>query len=146
MLASIAVGLPWNAVWHTTRPFETVFSPPHLFVCATTALTVGLYLLLLTMPCLRLTLGRGFRVPSVPFAVPAPLFLIGAGLVLLAFSLGPLLGPSQHNQTAEKVAAIAAIPVLALRRRISTRRESPWTGRSVRPTPSVSYWGHSGSA
>jgi hypothetical protein len=177
MLASVGVGLPWDVAWHTSRRFETVLSPPHLFVYATTALTVGLYLALLTAPRLRAAFGPGFAVPGVPFAVPGPLFLIGAGLgllalgaivdgiwhtafgldetrwstphallgwgwglaafgfvsarltlgsrrplrwwtraflglMLLAFSLGPLLGPFQHNHTLEKVQAVGAIPVL----------------------------------
>jgi hypothetical protein len=33
------------------------------------------------------------------------------GLVLLSFSVGPVLGPFQHNQTAEKVETVGAIPV-----------------------------------
>src|SRR6185436_2719836 len=35
------------------------------------------------------------------------------GLVLLSFSVGPVLGPFQHNQTVEKVETVAAIPILA---------------------------------
>lgn len=178
MLISLGIGLPWDASWHTSRPFDSVFSPPHLFVYATTALTTGFYLCLLVRPRVRATFGRGFPVPGIPYAVPGPLFLIGAGLgllalgalldvvwhsafgldetrwsvphamlgcgwglaafgfasarlalqaqqplrwwtraflglVLLSFSLGPVVGPFQHNQSPEKVQAIAAIPVLA---------------------------------
>jgi hypothetical protein len=178
MLTSIGVGLPWDAAWHTSRPFDSVFSPPHLFVYATTALTIGFYLCLLVRPRIRAAFGDGFALPGIPYAVPGPLFLIGAGLcllalgavldmvwhtafgldetrwstphamlgwgwglaafgfvsarlalrerqpvrwwtrailglVLLSFSLGPILGPFQHNQSPAKVEAIAAIPILA---------------------------------
>jgi hypothetical protein len=178
MLASVGIGLPWDAAWHTSRRFETAFAPPHLFVYATTALTAALYVVLVTTHRLRRAFGPGFRVPGVAFPLPGPLFLVGAGLsllalaavldvgwhtafgldetrwstphamlswgwglasfgfiaarfalrhyrplrwwtrtfvglVLLAFSIGPLLGPFHHNQTAEKVTAIAAVPVLA---------------------------------
>ncbi len=178
MLASVGIGLPWDAAWHVSRRFDTAFSPPHLFVYVTTALTAAFFLALLTTPALRRSFGRGFHVPLVRYPVPGPLFLVGVGLgllafgalldiawhtafgldetrwsaphamlgwgwgvasfgfvgarlalrphrplhwwtrvflglVLIGFSIGPVLGPFQHNQTAEKVAAIAAIPVLA---------------------------------
>jgi hypothetical protein len=178
MLASIGVGLPWDTAWHVSRPFDSVFSPPHLFVYATTALTIAFYLCLLVRPRIRAAFGYGFAVPVVPYAVPGPLYLVGAGLfllalgalldmiwhtafgldetrwstphamlgwgwglaafgfvsarlalreqqpvrwwtraflglVLLSFSIGPILGPFQHNQIPAKVEAIAAIPILA---------------------------------
>jgi hypothetical protein len=177
MLASVSIGLSWDAAWHTTRRFETAFSPPHLFIYLTTAVTCALYLKLITTPRLRRAFGRGFRAPGVPYSLPGSLFLIGAGhsllalgamldvvwhtafgldetrwstphamlgsgwslaafgfvaarlalrphrpprwwtraflgFILLATTLGPLVGPFQNNHTAEKVAAIAAIPVL----------------------------------
>lgn len=178
MLASVLVGLPWDAAWHARQPFETAFSPPHLFIYLTTGLAIGLYLLLLCAPRQRRWFGSAFPVPTIPYPVPGSLFLVGAGLavlglgaaldviwhsafgldetrwstphamlgwgwglaalgfvsarlalgsrqplgrltraflgfILLGFTIGPLVGPFQHNQTPEKVAAVAAIPVLA---------------------------------
>ena len=178
MVMSVAIGLPWDAGWHASRPFETPFSPPHLFIYATSALTVGLYLKLLTSARLRQRFGASLRVPRMPFEVPGSLALIGAGLlvlagaaildvvwhasfgldetrwstphamlawgwataalgfvsarlalrehqpvrwwtrafiglVLVAFTAAPLLGPFQINQTQRRVEAVAAIPVLA---------------------------------
>ena len=72
MLLSIAVGLPWDEGWHITRPFDTPFSPPHLFIYATTELTVALYVTLLVTPRLRRRFGSTFHVPTEPFAVPLP--------------------------------------------------------------------------
>lgn len=178
MLASVVIGLPWDAAWHIRQPFETAFSPPHLFVYATTGIACCLYLALLAGRATRAAFGPGFAVPGVPFRVPGPLFLIGAGLgvlalaalldviwhtafgldetrwstphamlgwgwglatfgfasgrlalgrllpvrwwtrlffglLLLGVTQAPVLGPFQNNQTPEKVAAIAALPVLA---------------------------------
>lgn len=177
MLVSVGVGLPWDVAWHVSRRFETVFSPPHLFVYATTVLTITISLSLVVAPRTRRLFGRGVTVPGISISVPAPLFLVGAGLgllglgaildviwhsafgldetrwstphamlgwgwglaafgfvtarialssrkplhwwtrafiglVLLGFSVGPLLGPFGQNQTVEKVQAVAAIPVL----------------------------------
>ena len=57
MLLSLGIGLPWDAAWHISRPFDSVFSPPHLFVYATTALTICFYLCLLVRPRVRATFG-----------------------------------------------------------------------------------------
>lgn len=178
MLASVSIGLSWDAAWHTTRGFETAFSPPHLFIYATTALTCALYVTLVATPGLRRAFGRGFRAPGVPYPLHGSLFLVGSGLgllalgamldvvwhsafgldetrwsvphamlgwgwslaafgfvaarlalrthrplrwwtrgflafILLAATLGPLVGPFQNNHTPAKVAAVANIPVLA---------------------------------
>jgi len=87
MILSVAIGLPWDAGWHASRPFETPFSPPHLFIYATSALTVGLYLMLLTSVRLRQHFGAPIRVALVPFEVPGSLALIGAGLLVLAAAI-----------------------------------------------------------
>jgi len=86
MFLSVSIGLSWDGGWHLTCPFETAFSPPHLFIYATSALTVSLYVALLVTPRLRRRFGTPFRVPLIPFAVPGALALIGAGLLLLALA------------------------------------------------------------
>ncbi len=178
MLLSVSIGLSWDAAWHTTRRFESAFSPPHLFIYVTTAVTCSLYLLLLTTPRLPAGVRQRLSRARVAYRVPGALFLTGSGLgllalgaildvvwhstfgldetrwstphallgwgwslaafgfiaghlalgggrplrwwtragfalLLLALTLGPIVGPFQNNQTREKVAAIASIPVLA---------------------------------
>lgn len=86
MLLSVSIGLAWDRAWHVRRTFETPFSPPHLFIYLTTALTCGMVLLLLTLPSLRRQFGPGFRLPTIGYAVPGPLFLVGSGLAILALA------------------------------------------------------------
>jgi hypothetical protein len=95
MFLSVSIGLSWDGGWHLTHPFETAFSPPHLFIYVTSALTVALYVVLLVTPRLRHRFGTPFRVPLIPFAVPGALALIGAGLLLL--SLAAMLDIVWHS-------------------------------------------------
>jgi hypothetical protein len=83
---AFGVGFSWDRNWHTTHPFEDFFSPPHLFiysmhVCATITLTY-----LAFTPHLRRWFGATFTVPLVPFPVPGPIGLAGAGFGVVALA------------------------------------------------------------
>ncbi|MCC7371875.1 MAG: hypothetical protein IT306_25900 [Chloroflexi bacterium] len=95
MMVSVSVGLPWDASWHIRNRFETPFSAPHLLVYATTGLTCGLVLALLTVRRLRRPFGEAWRVPLLPIRIPGPLLLVAAGLLVLA--LGAALDAVWHT-------------------------------------------------
>src|SRR4051812_48456238 len=94
MLASIGIGVPRDPSWHTARPPDDVLPPPHLLVTTTSMLTVTAYVYLLISARLRAAFGQSFAIRGVPFAVPGPLVLVGAGLLLLL--LGALLDGVWH--------------------------------------------------
>jgi hypothetical protein len=75
----------WDGWYHTQNVFDGFFSPPHVMAYA-----VALILAWLTIGLLRQDfrrwLGVGFRVPTLPYAVPGALVILGAGVVMLGFS------------------------------------------------------------
>lgn len=83
LIVTTVVGRAWDGLWHLTYPFESFWSPPHIFIYGMASL-VGLLVarLALSEPHRR-RFGPGFAVWGVPFAVPGPLFLLGGGLVAL---------------------------------------------------------------
>lgn len=83
-LAAVVIGFGWDRRWHATRPFDDVWSPPHLFIYAMFALTGGTVAALAVLPRARAAFGAGIRLPGVPFPVPAPVALAGGGVVTLA--------------------------------------------------------------
>jgi hypothetical protein len=79
---AFGVGFGWDRSWHATHPFEDFFSPPHLFIysmhlCATLTLAYVAF-----TPELRRWFGETFTLPLVPFPVPGPIALAGAGFVV----------------------------------------------------------------
>jgi hypothetical protein len=89
LLAATVVGLGWDRRWHTAYAFVSFFSPPHLFIYGTIALTLATVAAVALSPDLRAELGTGFEVPLVTFPLPGPLALAlaGLGVVLLAGGL-----------------------------------------------------------
>lgn len=73
LLATI-VGLGWDRRWHTTHAFETFYSPPHLFIYATSLLATGLVGLMVVVPNLRRWFGY------------SPLILLTGGFVMQGFA------------------------------------------------------------
>ena len=81
-ILAFGVGFGWDRTWHATHPFEDFFSPPHLFIysmhlCGTMTLAYVAF-----TPDLRRWFGDTFTLPLVPFAVPGPIALAGAGFIL----------------------------------------------------------------
>jgi hypothetical protein len=83
LVVTVTLGRNWDAMWHATHVFETFYSPPHIFILLMTSVTTLIVLALICSPALRRCFGAGFQVPSVPFMVPGPLFLLGSGFALL---------------------------------------------------------------
>ena len=67
-MLAMGVGAAWDRAWHTSRPFEDVFSPPHLFIYGT--FTVAGLLLL---RCARDRQMRGTFGTDVRLPFPLPL-------------------------------------------------------------------------
>lgn len=85
-LLAFGIGFDWDRRWHATHAFEDFFSPPHLFIysmhlCATITLAYIAF-----TPDLRRWFGATFRLPLVPFPIPGPIGLAGAGLVVVALA------------------------------------------------------------
>ncbi|HEX5940364.1 MAG TPA: hypothetical protein VFZ12_08380, partial [Dehalococcoidia bacterium] len=38
-LLAVIVGFGWDRAWHATHPFEDFWSPPHIFIYTTLAIT-----------------------------------------------------------------------------------------------------------
>src|SRR5258706_1070910 len=83
LVVTVTLGRNWDAMWHATHVFETFYSPPHIFILTMTSVTTLIVLSLILSPSLRTCFGPGFSVPSIPFMVPGPLFLLGSGFALL---------------------------------------------------------------
>jgi len=86
----------WDSYWHTTHTFDGFFSPPHVFIYVTTTVTCLLIELVIFMPDLRGWFGPGFRIPLLPFEVPAALALVGGGYLLMGFA-GLVLDNAWHS-------------------------------------------------
>jgi hypothetical protein len=98
-LLLLTLGALLDAVWHALFGLdETRWAGPHAL------LGWGWVVAAFGFVSARLALH-----PHQPLHWWTRIFL---GLVLLSFSIGPILGPFQHNQTVEKVETVGAIPVL----------------------------------
>lgn len=88
--------MAWDAAWHATRPFDDVWSPPHLLGDATGAATFASALWAQHRPDVRAAFDRGApdAVPrprtGLPGRVPGPIALLLLGLLLLGYGGGVL--------------------------------------------------------
>ncbi len=83
----LVVTLSWDGWWHSTRVFDSAFSPPHLFGYGVATLCALLAARLAFTDHMRRWFGVGsVRVWLVPFAIPGALFVLGAGFVLLGIA------------------------------------------------------------
>nr|MBA3823532.1 hypothetical protein [Ktedonobacterales bacterium] len=83
----LIITLSWDGWWHSTRVFDTAFSPPHLFGYAMATVCGLLAGRLAFTPHMRRWFGLGsVHVWPVPFAIPGALFILGAGFVLLGIA------------------------------------------------------------
>ena len=73
-LLAIIVGIGWDRRWHTTHAFETFYSPPHLFIYATSTFATLLVGLMVVVPGLRRWFGYN------------PLILLTGGFMLQGFA------------------------------------------------------------
>ncbi len=83
LLLTVGVGLGWDRAWHASHAFDTFYSPPHLFIYATTVLEAALVAYLVGSRRLRAWFGPTFRLPALPYAVPGALALLASGFALL---------------------------------------------------------------
>ncbi len=86
LLATLAVGLPWDRRWHTTHVFDTFYSPPHLFIYTATTLTAVVVTLLALKRGLREPFGPPVRLWPLRVVAPGPVFIAGAGFVGLGLA------------------------------------------------------------
>ncbi len=79
-------GLGWGRAWQATHTFENFYSPPHIFIYSTLAVSAFIIAIIVFSPRIRPLFGPGFRFPLFPFEVPGALFLLGGGFVILAIA------------------------------------------------------------
>ncbi len=73
-------------LWHMSVPFESFFSPPHLFIYGMTGAAMMVVLSIALKPELRAAFGRSSKVPGLPVEVPPCLVILGGGLLVLLLS------------------------------------------------------------
>ena len=83
-MVTILVGLGWDRAWHTTHPFETFISPPHIFIYGTSAIGFALALAMVLVADIRRWFGPGLVVPLLSFRVPGALIILVGGFALQA--------------------------------------------------------------
>jgi hypothetical protein len=87
LFASCAlIGGPWDMLWHMSVPFESFFSPPHLFIYGMTGAAMLVVLSIALKPELRAAFGRSSKVPGLRVEVPPCLVILGGGLLVLLLS------------------------------------------------------------
>jgi hypothetical protein len=96
LLVTLGVGLNWDRLWHLTHPFESFWSPPHVFIYLSSLLTAALVARLALSTPARAVLGWDVRLPALAVPVPGALALAGAGLVLLGIA-GAVLDNAWHT-------------------------------------------------
>jgi hypothetical protein len=80
------IGGPWDMLYHMQTPFESFFSPPHLFIYGMTAAAVVIVVAIALKPALRSAFGESKPIPLLPWSAPGGLVFLGAGLVVLLLS------------------------------------------------------------
>ena len=86
MLITVSIGISWDGAWHTQNKFETFYSPPHVFIYASTIITILLVAGLTFSPNLRPWFGTAFRMRLFTFPVPGALVITAGGLAMLGFA------------------------------------------------------------
>lgn len=92
---AIAIGFNWDRAWHTSRPFEDFWSPPHLFTYAMVTLCAASVAQMVADPGVRSAVGTGFRLLLLRFEVPGSLALLGFGVATIG--LAGLLDSAWHT-------------------------------------------------
>jgi hypothetical protein len=96
MIVGAWAGATWDRIWHTTVPFDSFWSPPHLVIYVTVAGVAFLIMGMVFTDHIRHAFGRGFDVKILPFKVPGALVLLGGGMVALGFA-GSILDNAWHT-------------------------------------------------
>ncbi len=86
VMAGVVIGTGWDRAYHATHPFDTFYSPPHLFIYTMAFLAMATVAWITFSPRLRPWFGPGFRLPVLPFQLPGSLGILGGGLALLALA------------------------------------------------------------
>lgn len=80
------IGGPWDMLWHMSQPFESFYSPPHMFIYGMTAASVAVVAVLAAKPALRGAFGPTRKLWPTSAEMPASLVLLGAGLGVVLLS------------------------------------------------------------
>ncbi|HEX5940135.1 MAG TPA: hypothetical protein VFZ12_07220 [Dehalococcoidia bacterium] len=88
-LLAVIVGFGWDRAWHATHPFEDFWSPPHIFIYTTLAITAGIVFRAVRDNEVRECFGREDVTLAIFGPLPSALFLPVAGIVTI-FSAGAL--------------------------------------------------------
>jgi hypothetical protein len=83
LLLAVIVGFGWDRAWHATHPFEDFWSPPHLFIYSTLALTAGILARLAGDADLRAHVGAPTMAIPLLGRISPPLFMAVAGLAMV---------------------------------------------------------------
>lgn len=91
-IAALTIGRAWDSAWHAAHPFETFWSPPHVFAYGMTAAALSLCAILFTNP----RLAKWFKAPTHRSRSAPALELIFGGFVTL-FLGGAVLDFGWHS-------------------------------------------------
>ncbi len=80
VLISIGIGGSWDRAWHTRKPFDDFFSPPHLFIYGTIAAAMCIFAVLATDRRAVSAFGRSIAIARWNSVLPGPVVLLGSGL------------------------------------------------------------------
>lgn len=92
---AVALGFTWDRAWHTSRPFEDFWSPPHLFIYGMFALCAATVARMVADRAVRQAVGAAFRLPLLRIEVPGSLALLGGGIATIG--LAGLLDNAWHT-------------------------------------------------
>jgi len=94
-ILAVTIGSLWDGAYHANVPFDSFWSPPHLYIysmatlSALTAATLGFD------RRLRACFGPGFRLPLTKFEMPGALVILGGGFAIIG--LAGLLDDIWHS-------------------------------------------------
>ncbi|HYM16586.1 MAG TPA: hypothetical protein VEZ14_13600 [Dehalococcoidia bacterium] len=83
---SFGVGTSWDRAWHATHVFDDFYSPPHLFIYSTFAISALIFATLAFSPERRAWYGDDMRVPVLGWQMPAAIVLAGCGFATIAIA------------------------------------------------------------
>jgi hypothetical protein len=88
LLLAVIVGFGWDRAWHATHPFEDFWSPPHIFIYTTLAITAGILFRAVRDVGVRACFGHDDVAIPLVGRLPSALFLPVAGIFTIFLAGG----------------------------------------------------------